>query len=134
MSDIPRRFSPWAVALSVALVSGVAGAQDTYGAPPSANATRADTPASAPAAGEAPGKPKGRGSAAWWGSDVTPGWKLMTWAERNAHRKSMRAMKTYEECKAYLEQHHEQMAARAKERGQEPLKPAPRDACEKLKS
>ena len=64
---------------------------------------------------------------------MTPGWALMSWAERNEHRKAMRAMKTYDECKAYLDQHHEKMMERAKERGKEPLPDTPRDACERLK-
>lgn len=81
----------------------------------------------------APGKQAGRGHAQWWGADVTPGWSLMSWKERNEHRKHMRAMKTYDECKTYLDQHHERMAARAKEKGVEPFKPASHDACERLK-
>jgi hypothetical protein len=45
----------------------------------------------------------------------------------------MRSMKTYEECKTYLAQHHEQMAARAKERGGKALAEPRRDACAGLK-
>jgi len=73
------------------------------------------------------------GPAARWGSEVTPGWALMTSTERNEHRERMRSMKTHEECKAYMEQHHEQMAARAKERGGKVLAPPRRDACSGLK-
>lgn len=68
-----------------------------------------------------------------WGSDVTPGWALMTPQERNEHRDRMQAMKTYEECKTYQDQHHEQMAARAKERGGQALAQPRRDACSGLK-
>ena len=68
-----------------------------------------------------------------WGSDVTPGWALMTPQERNEHRDRMQAMKTYEECKTYQDQHHEQMAARAKERGGQTLAQPRRDACSGLK-
>jgi hypothetical protein len=74
----------------------------------------------------------GRGSARW-GSDYTPGWALMTQQERNEHRERMRSMKTYEECNAYQDQHHEQMAARAKERGGKTLAQPRRDACSGLK-
>lgn len=83
-----------------------------------------------PGGGMGPGG--GRG-AARWGSDFTPGWALMTPQERTEHRDRMRAMKTYEECKAYQEQHHALMAARAKERGQATLPQPRRDACVGLK-
>lgn len=86
--------------------------------------------ASAPGMGMGPGG--GRG-AAHWGSDYTPGWTLMSQQERNEHRDRMRSMKTYEECKTYQDQHHEQMAARAKERGGKALAQPRRDACGSLK-
>jgi hypothetical protein len=68
-----------------------------------------------------------------WGSDFTPGWSLMTPQERNEHRERMRNAKTYDECKAAQQQHHEQMAARAKERGGKPLAQPRRDACAGMK-
>jgi hypothetical protein len=86
--------------------------------------------ASAPGMGMGPGG--GRG-AAKWGSDYTPGWTVMTQQERNEHRDRMRSMKTYEECKSYQDQHHEQMAAKAKERGGKALAQPRRDACSGLK-
>lgn len=90
--------------------------------------------ASAPGMGMGMGMGPGSGhGAARWGSDYTPGWALMTEQERNEHRERMRAMKTYEECKTYQEQHHEQMAARAKERGGKALPQPRRDACSGLK-
>lgn len=98
-----------------------AGAGPMMGAGPSA---------SAPGMGIGPGR--GRG-AARWGSDYTPGWALMTQKERAEHREHMRSMKTYEECKAYQEEHHAQMAARAKERGGQALPQPRRDACAALK-
>jgi hypothetical protein len=62
------------------------------------------------------------------------GWGLMTRQERTEHRDKIRSMKTYEECKAYVEQHHTQMAARAKEKGGSmPAQPR-RDACAWLKT
>ena len=76
---------------------------------------------------------KSRKSPAWWGSDVTPGWAMMSWKERNEHRKKMRAMTHYDDCKAYLTEHHEKMAARAKEKGQLTLPDAKRDGCANLK-
>ena len=88
----------------------------------------------APAAQGAKPGPLGRkNTASWWGSDVTPGWSLMTWTERNEHRKKMRSMKTYDECKTYLDGHHQKMAERAKEKGKTPLPEPKRDACAGLK-
>lgn len=86
-----------------------------------------------PGAGKGPGAGPGPKGAGQWGADVTPGWGLMTPQERNEHRDRMRAMKTYEECKTYQAQHHEQMAARAKERGGAALAQPRRDACSGLK-
>jgi hypothetical protein len=77
--------------------------------------------------------PDGGRGAARWGSDYTPGWTLMTQQERNEHLDRMRSMKTYEECKSYQDQHHEQMASKAKDRGGKALAPARRDACIGLK-
>jgi len=86
--------------------------------------------ASAPGMGMGPRGGRGAGR---WGSDYTPGWSLMNQQERNEHRDRMRSMKTYEECKAYQDQHHEQMAARAKERGVKVLAQPRHDACSSLK-
>lgn len=67
------------------------------------------------------------------GSDYTPGWSMMSKAERDEHRKRLHEMKTYEECRAYLEQHRTQMEARAKEQGRKALSAPKRDACTALK-
>ncbi|MDO8447375.1 MAG: hypothetical protein Q7T10_01040 [Rhodoferax sp.] len=106
---------------TLALFDGTALAQSAPGAEPT------------PGMGMGPGMRAGRGPAAQWGTDFTPGWTLMTRAERNEHRARMRSMTTYEECKAYLDQHHEQMAARAKEKGGKALAQPRRDACAGLK-
>jgi hypothetical protein len=74
----------------------------------------------------------GRG-AARFGADHTPGWALMTLQVSNEHRRRMLSMKTYDECKACQDQHHEQMATRAKERGGKALAQPRRDACASLK-
>ena len=118
----------------VGLSAGVATAQPGSGRGPGAGpgpgVMGAGATASAPGMGMGPGGDRG---AARWGSDYTPGWALMTQQERNEHRERMRSMSTYEECKTYQEQHHEQMAARAKERGGKPLAQPRRDACSGLK-
>jgi len=86
--------------------------------------------ASAPASGcGGPGRsgPHGR-----WGADNTPGWMMMTAEERQAHKQRMTGMQTYADCKAYMDQHHADMVARAKERGMAmPARPR-RDACASL--
>jgi Spy/CpxP family protein refolding chaperone len=86
-------------------------------------------------AASAPSKGMGMGPMHGWRMDRnnTPGWSLMSEAERQAHHDKMRAMTDHAACSAYMEQHHEQMAARAKERGQTlPAMPR-RDHCAPLK-
>lgn len=63
----------------------------------------------------------------------TPGWSMMTEAERKAHHDKMRAMTDPAACSAYLEQHHAQMAARSKERGQTAPAMPRHDNCASLK-
>lgn len=52
-----------------------------------------------------------------FGPDNTPGWGMMSPAERSAHRDKMWSFKTEGECRAYQDEHHKLMAERAKERG-----------------
>lgn len=79
-----------------------------------------------------PGTPAARGPQGRAGRDFTPGWSLMSAAERREHQNRLREMKTYEECAAYMEQHRIQMAERAQARGT--TLPTPRrDACASLK-
>jgi hypothetical protein len=116
----------------MAVSMGAAMAQPGSGKGPGAGAgpMGAGPAASAPGMGMGPGG--GRG-AARYGSDYTPGWTLMSEQERNEHRDRMRSTKTYEECSSYQDQHHEQMAARATERGGKALAQPRRDACGSLK-
>jgi hypothetical protein len=75
----------------------------------------------------------GRGRGGMAGPDFSPGWSLMTPEERSQHQAKMRSMTNYDECKAYMAQQHEQMAARAKAQGtQMPAQPR-RDGCAGLK-
>ncbi len=86
------------------------------------------------AQGPGPGAPAGKGPGWRFGAANTSGWSLMTAEERTAHRDKMLAMKTYDECKAYQAEHHANMAARAKEKGQA-LPEAPRaNMCDRMKS
>jgi len=116
--------------VTLTMTTGLALAQ------PGPRADRCRAGASAPAADcpNGPGAgPRSMGPGARWGKDFTPGWSLMTPAEQQQHRDKMHSAKTYEECKAYRDQHHEQMVARAKEKGRTlPAQPR-RDACAGLK-
>lgn len=119
-------------ACSLVLGTGLAAAQPG----PNAERCRAGG-ASAPAA-DCPqagmGMHRGMGPGARSGADYTPGWSMMSPKERQEHRDKLKSMKTYEECKATMDQHHEQMAARAKEKGRA-MPAAPRhDACAGLKN
>lgn len=90
-------------------------------------------PGMGPGGGMGPGMGGGRGMRYQFNKENTPGWSLMTPEERAAHREKMLAAKTYEECKAAQEEHHRQMEARAREKGQ--TLSAPRvNACERMKA
>jgi hypothetical protein len=66
-------------------------------------------------------------------SKDTSGWSMMSKTERSEHRDKMRSMKTYDECKAYADEHHAKMMERAKEKGRTPPMTPGRDACAWLK-
>ncbi len=113
----------------MALWVGVAMAQ----AGPMGQASAPGPGASAPRMGMGPGGGGMMRGGPRWGADYTPGWALMTPKERDEHREQMRSAKTREECVALRDKHHEQMAARAKEKGMAmPAQPR-RDACQGFK-
>jgi len=121
-----------ALVLSLLLSAGATGyAAAAGGNPPAAP----QSPGAGPMAGNGtgPGAMAGQRMGPRWGSESTPGWALMNGTERDAHLERLRSMKTYEECHAYMEQHREQMAARAKEQGKAALRQPRRDACAGLK-
>ncbi|HET9643389.1 MAG TPA: hypothetical protein VFP68_08540 [Burkholderiaceae bacterium] len=109
------------LALSASTTLAQPGPRPGYGSGPAA---------SMPHGG--PGGPGGR-MGGRWGSDFTPGWSLMTPQERQEHQARMRAMTTYDECRTYMDQHHESMAARAKDQGRTMPSQPRRDACAGLK-
>lgn len=75
-------------------------------------------------------QPRGRWS---FSADNVPGWVLMTPTERTEHADRMQAMKTYEECRAYIAQHRVTLETRAKAQGK--MLRAPRfDACDQMKA
>jgi len=63
----------------------------------------------------------------------TPGWALMTPEERTANQTKMRAVKTYNECKALQETQHQAMQARATEKGVTLMVPR-QNACDRMKA
>ena len=67
------------------------------------------------------------------GRYFTPGWSLMSAEERKEHQEHMNNIKSEDECRTYLEQHHEKMAARAKEKNGKALAKPWRDACGSFK-
>jgi hypothetical protein len=67
--------------------------------------------------GPGAGNGAGRGGRFAWDNTNTTGWTLMTAEERSANQARMRAVKTYDECKAVQDENHQAMAARAKEKG-----------------
>jgi hypothetical protein len=81
--------------------------------------------------GPGPGPRQGQGFR--FNQDNTPGWALMTQEERASHREKMMSMKSVDECKAYMDEHHALMEERAKEKGKN--LPGPRNnACDRMKS
>jgi hypothetical protein len=80
---------------------------------------------------QGPGSGHGRGM--MFGPGNTPGWSLMTPEERTEHRAKMMGFTNYEDCKAYLDQHHTLMMERAKEKGVTlPAMPL-RNMCDRMK-
>ena len=89
--------------------------------------------AAQPGPGMGPGAGPGKGPGFAFNQDNTRGWSLMTAEERKANREKMMSFKTYDECKAYQQEHHATMEARAKEKGK--TLPAPRNnACDRMKA
>ena len=58
---------------------------------------------------------------------------MMSPQERQEHQARMSSMKSYDECKAYRDEHHRQMVERAKSKGGNPPAQPKRDACGALK-
>lgn len=90
--------------------------------------------ASSVALAQGPGAgPAGKGPGFKFGPNNTRGWSLMTPQERTEHQRKMMNFKSYDECKAYQQEHHKQMEARAKEQGK-PMPSAPRgNMCDRMK-
>lgn len=65
--------------------------------------------------------------------DNTPGWSLMTPAERDAQRAKMREVKTLDECKTLQAEHRTTMEIRAKEKGVT-LRTPRQNVCENMQA
>jgi hypothetical protein len=52
-----------------------------------------------------------------FGPGNSPGWSLMTPQERTEHRNKMMGFTNYEDCAAYLAEHHAKMLERARKKG-----------------
>jgi hypothetical protein len=98
-------------------------------------ATLAMAQASAPGPGPGMGPGMGMGPMHGWRMqrDNTPGWSMMTRAERTQHRDRMMAMTDHAQCSAYMQQHHAAMVERAKARGHAMPAMPRHDACAPLK-
>ncbi|HET6720929.1 MAG TPA: hypothetical protein VFH22_14850 [Rhodocyclaceae bacterium] len=88
-------------------------------------------PGTRPCADCGPGQRRAR--AFTFNHDNTPGWAMMSKEERKTHREKMLAFKSPEECSAYLTEHHQAMAARAKEQGKT-VNPPRANACERMQA
>lgn len=110
----------------LALTACFANAQTTPKTTPTVapQAQTASSTASSPERGSRKHNPTGRA-----GRYFTPGWSLMSAEERKEHQEHMNNIKSEDECKSYLEQHHEKMATRAKEKDGKILAKPWRDAC-----
>ena len=94
---------------AVRLVAGVIG---TFALTSAFGFQTATSPAPAPSTTQAPS-----GKAPPAQQPRVYGWQLMTEQEKADFRAKMRSLKTAEERQAFRRQHHEEMKARAKERG-----------------
>ncbi len=65
--------------------------------------------------------------------ELSPGWGMMSPSERDEHRQKMMGFKTYDECKAYIDEHHKQMEERAKEQSR-PMPMMRRNPCDRMKA
>ncbi|HET7525804.1 MAG TPA: hypothetical protein VFK10_07665 [Burkholderiaceae bacterium] len=86
-----------------------------------------------PGMGRGPASGPGMGPGWRAGPDNTPGWSMMTPEERAAHQQRMQGMTSHADCTAYMDQHHQQMAARAAQRGASAPTQPRRDMCAGLK-
>lgn len=79
------------------------------------------------------GAGQGKGPGFRFNQDNTTGWSMMSEQERADHRQKMMSMKSYDECVAYMDEHHKLMQERASQKGKS--LPTPKaNACERMRS
>ncbi|MGO0793168.1 hypothetical protein ACTOWA_25195 [Herbaspirillum seropedicae] len=83
--------------------------------------------------GDDPNSWRGRSHGFRFDRDNTFGWAMMSQRERIEHRKKLMAVTSYNDCKAYMAEHHQQMQERAAEQGKS-LPAAPSDVCDQMKA
>lgn len=120
-----RRTAALLAAATVTIASALAQAQPGPGPRgPGPAASGASAPGPRMGMGMGMGGRMGRS-----GPDNTPGWSMMSPAERDAHRQRMGTFKNEGECRAYMDEQHALMDERAKEGGR-PVPGQPRrNAC-----
>lgn len=113
----------------VLLAAGLALAASLSFAQPAASAPAGPGPMMG---GRMGGGPMGAMRGYHWSDQTSPGWSMMTPQERQAHRARMASFKTYGDCRAYLDEHHQAMVARAQARGRTMPAAPPYDPCNGL--
>lgn len=84
-----------------------------------------------PGPGGGQGMGPGTGGGFRFNQENTPGWMMMTQEERTAHHQRMMSMRSYDECRTYMEEHRKLMQERAQQKGVNP--PMGRaDMCERM--
>lgn len=112
------RSVPLAVALS-AMIFAAFPAISQQGTPPGPGTSAGQGPRAGPRSGMGPGV----------GRDFTPGWAMMSGAERDAHRHQMMNATNAEECRRIRDEHLKLMAERARARGMANMPIGRHDAC-----
>lgn len=116
-----RSISVAAAVAAAILAAGAALAQQA--APPAGPGT---------AAGPGPRDGHRPGVGPRVGADFTPGWAMMSRAERDAHRQQMMGATSADDCRRIRDEHLKLMAERARERGMGNMPIGRRDACAKF--
>ena len=83
--------------------------------------------------GPGPGAGAGKGPGPRFNDTTTPGWSMMSAQERTEHQAKMRAFTSYDECHAYMVEHHKLMEERAKGKGKALRGAGPGPGCDWLK-
>ena len=122
-----------AVALMAAFTAGAFAQASAPSAGPPGPGASGPRMGMGPGMGRGPASGPGMGPGWRAGPNNTPGWSMMTPEERAAHQQRMQGMTSRADCTAYMNEHHQQMAARAQQRGASAPAQPRRDMCSGLK-